>query len=334
MKPSGIALACIILIVSCSSGPRGPEPAALQDLPADREYVFAAQQIDDARLPHLSAAEFSDVLGRVSAYVREYLGYRITFTAKRARDLLAFKRDLAYIDALPAMKEAKSYLLDPASRSDRERLRSDIAKTMQAAPEKVLRMHMKNFGTFPDRAAAAERVYLNYVEVLQKIYQLPTQDITLIASPGYVDTLTYPFWDVAVREYRDAQFIVSNTVMADMEIELPIYVILRGGVTTGLTERNPASPAGGSIVLFTLPFISKDNFFEGAREEAIPAAEKTDVIALYAVHEFGHLLNHYIDYSDHEHCIMVPAHGLNYYKWYRENKARKCELPHEKLRSF
>jgi hypothetical protein len=334
MKHSSIALLCILLIVSCSSGPRGPEPAPLQELPLDREYVLAAQQVDDARLPRLSAAEFADVLGRVSAYVREYLGYHITFTAKRERDLLSFKKDLAYIDSLPAMKEAKSYLLDPSSQTDRERLRSDIAKTVQAVPERVLRMHMKNFGAFPNRAAAAERVYLNYVDVLQKIYQLPTQDVTLLASPGYVDTLTYPFWDVAIREYADAQFIVSNTVMADMETDLPIYVILRGGVTTGMTEKNPSGPAGGSVVLFTLPFISKDNFFEAAREEKIPAAEKTDVIALYAVHEFGHLLNHFKDYSDHEHCIMVPAHGLNYYKWYRENKANKCALPHEKLKSF
>ncbi|TAL32188.1 MAG: hypothetical protein EPN93_16360 [Spirochaetes bacterium] len=334
MKFQKHALFFLLLAASCTSGPQGTPVSVMPDLPIEREYVLAARQVDDTRLPRLADAQFALVLDRIAARVKEYLGYRITFTMKPALDLLAFRSEMAYIEDLPAMKEVRGYLLDPEKAADRERLRSDIAKTIGAAPDRVLAMQVKDFGKFPDRASLAGHVYRGYVDNLRKIYQIPTHDVTLLADPAYLETLTYPFWDMAVREYGGAQFILSNTVMADMETELPIYVILRGGVTTGLTERNEKSHVGGAIVLFTLPFISDDNFFTAAREEAIPAHEMTDVIALYAVHEFGHLLNHYKDYSDHENCIMVPAHGLNYYKWYRERKEKKCELPHEKLAGF
>jgi hypothetical protein len=46
--------------------------------------------------------------------------------------------------------------------------------------------------------------------------------------PGrYADTLTYPFWDMALRHLHGAHFIFTNTIMADMELDIPIYVALR-----------------------------------------------------------------------------------------------------------
>ncbi len=309
--------------------------APLKDLPRDRVHVIAVQRIIDPRLPHLSEARFQEMLDRLKVYISEYLGYRVDFYLKGNVDLLAFRKNMDFIYSLKEMEPLGKDLLDPATPEDRERLKAYIEKLVSKTDEHVLKRHVPGYGRFKnDRKGLALFLYRQYVEKLRRIHSIKTADGTPLSSPAYADTLTYPFWDLALVHLKGAHFIFTNTVMADMEVNIPIYVALRYGITTGMVEKNLYNDYRAAGIMFTYPFLSRDGFFVSERKESIPEEKLADVIALYATHEFGHFLNHYRDYYDHENCIMVPAMDLNYYAWYRSRKEKKCGLKHDKLKRF
>jgi hypothetical protein len=320
----------LFVIASCATLRGG----ALRDLSADREYTIVVQRVLDARLPSLTEEQFQDMLDKLKGYIHEHLGYRVSFLLKGNKDLLKFTREMAYAENLPVMKELKKSLLDENNPDDAKRFREYLTKLISSTPEPILKTYVPRYSSYRDRADLVERLYTEYLKKLRLINSIRTKDGTALKSSAYAATLTYPFWDTALRELRGAHFIFSNTVMADLEVDIPIYVVLRYGITTGMVEANAHSEYGGAGVIFTYPFIARDGFFMSEREEQIPPEMLTDVIALYSTHEFGHLLNHYKDYYDHKNCMMVPANDLNYFRWYRERKEKKCELPHEKLKSF
>ena len=317
----------LLILVSCTTLNEG----TLRDLPLEREYVITVLRVIDDRLPSLSEDEFQDMLDRTRAYIREYLGYDVKFFLKANLGLLEFMRSMEFIRSSKEMAELKKSLLDPDDPGDRERLRSSIRNLVEGTDESVLRDYIPGYGNFKSRRDLSEHLCAQYVRKLNRIRLIATKKGAL-ADPPYEEALTYPFWELALRHLKGSHFIFTNTIMADMELDIPIYVVLRFGITTGMVTENRRNEFGAAGVMFTMPFISRDGFFEAEREEAIPPERLTDVIALYTVHELGHFLNHYRDYYDHRNCIMVPANDLNYYRWYRERKEKKCGLKHEKLK--
>lgn len=330
MKRSLRLFLVFILAASCST----LGGTTLRDLPADGEYPIVIRHIVDPRLPSLSEAEFQDMLDRCKGYIYEYLGYRVSFFVQGNQSVQAFREETKNLDDLPMMRELKKSLLDIDNESDRDRLAKYIDEMVSSAPETTLRRHVTGFERYKDRKEISARIYGQYVEKLKKIQSIKTADGTTLAAAPHNVALTYPFWDMALRHLEGAHFIFTNTIMADMEVDIPIYVALRYGITTGLVEENIHNAYRAAGVIFTYPFLSRDGFFVSERGEEIPERLVTDVIALYATHEFGHFLNHYRDYYDHDNCIMVPAHDLDYYRWYLNKKEKKCELEHEKLRRF
>nr|HPJ37307.1 hypothetical protein [Spirochaetota bacterium] len=288
----------------------------------------------DPRLPRLSDSEFNEMLDHLQVYIKEYLGYHARFTRIPDIDILRFKKDMAFIENLDDMKVLKKGLLDIRKDTDRRRLREFIRALISRTDKKILASYVPDYAAHKDPRRLAEHLYRQYSEKLRTIQGIRTADGTALNSSGYEETLTYPFWEMALRHLQKADFVFTNTIMADAEIDIPIYVVLRYGITTGMVTGNIHNRFRGAGIMFTLPFLSQDRFFRKERKERIPAAEKTRVIALYSTHEFGHFFNHYKDYYDHRNCIMVPANDLNYYRWYRERREGRCTLTHEKLQSF
>lgn len=319
----------LLILVSCATLRDG----TLRDLPPDREYVIIVQRVIDDRLPSLGEGEFQDMLDRTRTYIRDYLGYDVKFFLKANLGLLEFMRSMEFTRSSKEMAELKKSLLNPDDPGDRERLRSSIRKLVDGTDESILKGYIPGYDNFKSRGDLSEHLYAQYVRKLNRIRRIPTKKGTL-ADPPYEEALSYPFWELALRHLKGAHLIFTNTIMADMELDIPIYVVLRYGITTGMVTENRRNEFGAAGVMFTMPFISRDEFFEAEREDGIPAGRLTDVIALYTVHEMGHFLNHYRDYYDHRNCIMVPANDLNYYRWYRERMEKKCGLEHEKLKKL
>lgn len=321
--------AAFLILASCATLKDG----ALRDLPPGREYVITVQRVIDERLPSLSESEFQDMLDRTRTYIRDYLGYDVEFYIKGNMNLLDFMDAMELMRSDSIMAELKKSLLNPDDPGDRERLHAYIRKLVNGTDEAILKSYVPGYEGYKNRENLSARLYAQYVEKLGKIRSIPTKKGAL-AERAYEDSLTYPFWEAALRQLKGAHFIFTNTIMADMELDIPIYVVLRYGVTTGMVTENRHNEFGASGVMFTMPFISRDGFFEAERAESIPPDRLNDVIALYTTHEMGHFLNHYKDYYDHQNCIMVPANDLNYYRWFKERKAKRCDLTHERLKKL
>jgi hypothetical protein len=323
-------ITAFVLMISCS-------PAAdskLKDLPPDREYKINILNVTDRRLPALSEKDFGEMLDKLKGYIREYLGYRVSFHLLPGVDMEKFRKDMDYVNKLDKMKELKKALLGLNNSDDLKRLREYIGGYVEKADEKLLRGYVPNYRRFKNRAGLSDFLYGQYVQKIREIYSIKTSDGSALNSGVYEETLTYPFWDMTLQSIEGPHFIFTNTIMADLEVDIPLYVILRYGITTGMVEGTKQNDYSGAGVMLLYPFISNDKFFLRERKEKIPPGLLTDVIALYSAHEFGHLLNHYKDYYDHSNCIFVPANDLNYYRWYRERKSKKCGLAHDKLVNF
>jgi len=274
------------------------------------------------------------MLVHLAGYIRDYLGYRVTFPVAPARDLATFQKEMAFTARTKEMKELKEGLLDPDSRGDMKRLEASIRDLVRKTDEKTLIAYVPGYRAGTDREKLASALFERYERNLKSIHAIRTKDGSALSGAGYEETLTYPFWEMALRNLKNAHFIFPNTVMADAEVDIPIYVVLRYGITTGMVTENRVNAYGAAGVIFTYPFLARDPFFSKERGETIPKEALLRVIALYTAHEFGHFLNHFKDYYDHPNCIMVPANDLNYLRWYRERLERKCALPHERLERF
>ncbi len=329
LKASAGLIVLVLAFTACARTGR-----ALRDMPADRGYEITVQQVNDPRLPALSENEFRTMLAYLTGYIRDYLGYRVTFTVAPARGLASLQKEMAFTAQTREMKELKESLLDPGSRGDMKRLEDYIRDLVRKTDERTLIAYVPGYRAGGDREKLASALFERYERNLKTIHAIRTKDGSALSGAGYEETLTYPFWEMALRNLKNAHFIFPNTVMADAEVDIPIYVVLRYGITTGMVTENRVNAYGAAGVIFTYPFLARDPFFSKERGEAIPNEALLKLIALYTAHEFGHFLNHYKDYYDHPNCIMVPANDLNYLRWYRERLEKKCALPHEKLERF
>ncbi len=326
MKKKTIILILLIL-VSCLTRDRG-----LREIPTNQEHVIRLMRIIDPRLPSLSETDFLRMVKTLKGYIHEYLGYRVTFFVKADRDLLAFQKDTRYLKDTEKMQKLQQSLLNPSIEKDRLRLKKYISALIRKTDPGTLKAYVPEYEKHKQRMA--DHLFQEYTNKLEHILNIKTSNGTVLNHPAFRDMLTYPFWEIALQHLTEADFIFTNTIMADMEVDIPIYVILRYGITTGMVTENHFNSYQAAGVIFTMPFLSKDIFFQRERIEEIPESLLPDVIALYATHEFGHFLNRFRDYYNHKNCIMVPANDLNYQRWYRERKAAKCPLKHEKLKQF
>lgn len=141
----------------------------------------------------------------------------------------------------------------------------------------------------------------------------------------------YVYWDAAVREVRRYDLIITNQLLASAEtIDAQIHASLRGGITTGFTERSNAT-YGGSIVLSSYPVLGEEPPLVEMRGGSYTRDEAARYLGAYTSHELGHLLLHLDHPFDQPDCIMNPARLLRYREWYQdiERAPRKpgCAIP-------
>ena len=181
---------------------------------------------------------------------------------------------------------------------------------------------------------AADAATEQFLDRFAEIQRIPLSGGGSFADPAHPLVSSYVHWAVLQYECREADFILTNTMMASADTQMPIYVISRGGITLGNTDNNPYNPYQGTTVVGLFPFLSDAPFFLRQRG-ALPDDERMEVVATFCMHEFGHLFERCIEYYDHPHCVHVAPPRLDLYQWHREIRQNgPCQLPHQKLPSF
>jgi len=142
----------------------------------------------------------------------------------------------------------------------------------------------------------------------------------------------YVYWDAAIERVRRFDFILTNQILASAEsVDASIHTSLRGGITTGFTERSHGL-YGGTIILSSYPVSGTDEPLRQMRGGDYGTEEEARILGAYSAHEFGHLLRYWGHPFDHEACVMNPARSLRYREWYDAIEAKtavpSCREPH------
>jgi hypothetical protein len=147
------------------------------------------------------------------------------------------------------------------------------------------------------------------------------------------DYSQFKVWETLAASQDRADLLIISHPIASAESEITLPTALRGGINAGMVAASQ-SPLQGTIVISAFPFFHGAGVLAETRGH--PSADPVAIMALYLVHELGHLLRRWGHAWNHpEGCIMRPALSLDYEDWYRKVLGHgPCLLEHPRMKQF
>ena len=138
----------------------------------------------------------------------------------------------------------------------------------------------------------------------------------------------YGYWTLMAKRGVEAEIILTNQLVASVEyIPIPIHTSIRGGITGGSTEFNPASRYGSSVWVSLFPYLSNDQQIKKLRNGDVYTRDKAlTYAAAMLAHELGHQLLQLGHPWSNEACVMRPAEVLDFAAWVKKFDAKKCQI--------
>ena len=330
----GLILASLLvtasLVAQTLSLPVPPPP--LKDLPKDRPYELRVLYLEDPRLPTLETAQRAELYTKIHRLLATWLGYRVTLREVGHHSLAAYfsAQDQLFTAHAALIRETEIVSSDPRGA---ERLRATIARDFRLRPLPLIERYL-HAGPLTTQSAAIEIALRQFSAKLTELRAAPLADGTPFFDAAQPRLSSFAYWAVLMEQIREVDFVFTNSMIAGADTGMPIYVIARGGLTTGLTDNNDHSPYQAATMVGLFPFLSDAPVFLRERGR-IPDDERLDVIATFCLHELGHFFLRYAEHYDHPRCVHVAPTGLNYYAWHQAVRAAgPCLLPHRKTPRF
>lgn len=308
------------------------QPPPLKDLPKDRPYELRVLYLEDPRLPTLEPAQRAELYTKLQRLAATWLGYRVSLREVGHHALSAYFSAHDTLFAAHAAEIRAIAIEDPVARGA-ERLRAAIARDFRLRPLPLIERYLRA-GPLTTPAAAVETALRQFSAKLTELRATPLADGTPFFDATQPHLTSFAYWAVLMEQIREADFVFTNSMIAGADTGMPLYVIARGGLTTGLTHNNDRNPYQNATMVGLFPFLSDAPVFLRERGR-IPDDERLDVIATFCLHELGHFFLRYTEYYDHPRCVHVAPTGLNYYAWHQAVRAAgPCLLPHRKTPRF
>ena len=335
MKRALLAAAAAALVSGC--GRRSPcdfvakrydALPLLKPIPKDSEHLIRILYLEDGRVPGLDAKGRAALYSRVETLVPRWLGHRVKLREVGARDLRA---EFARADAPFKRPQEAACIADADFEPLSARGRDVVLNLMER--EYALRGAAVFDRLFPQSkglpAADAQQSALRRFLALQNsLAAIATTDGPLIQTPE--DRAMYSFmrWSPYLRELTEADFVLTNAALLVPDNDMPIYVLARGGLTTGFVDNAPAATYGATGMVTLLPFLSGERLLNPAGR-ATTAEENLDAAATMWLHELGHFLNRYGEMYGETGCVHVASEGLDYFEWHRAIRKNDNRCTHK-----
>ena len=313
----------------------------LKPLPKDKTYRLVVRYAVDPDLPAPSAESLQEIFRRSERLCRELLGYRVEFQLKEKIDLYKFfesrrkDHETAPFSYMPA-----AWYVDPRSPDAFDRTLQAVKAAISKKDDALLvkyfgpplesermmkdgseRTPARNFRGTPrqagmtfDRAAYARRITDEFFRKLNLLYAERDRKGRPLYSPERKLHFSFAHWDAVAYREREADIIVTNTIIAGPDATMPIYVINRGGVTSAFIENNEFRQLGGVGIFPLYQFFSDGDFFNKFRGK-LTHRQKLELTAYLWVHELGHLLARKAENYDLDGSIHKTAVDLDYLSW-------------------
>jgi hypothetical protein len=309
-----------------------PQLLPLRALPKDRAYDLRVLYLEDSRLPTLEARRRAALYAKIERLLDGWYGYHVKLREVGQQGLAEYFSAHEEIFSRHSAK-IRNVDIDLASTTGLERLGAAISRDFRPRPAAQIEHYLRTGapGTMGEAVKVAQEQFLRKLAELREI---PARDGKPFYDPARARLTSFVHWALLIEEITEADLVFTNSMIAGADSEMPIYVIARGGLTTGLTDNNPRSPYQGATMVGLFPFLSDAPVFLRERGR-IPEDERLDVIATMCLHEMGHLFCRYAEYYDHPHCVQVAPVGLDYYGWHKAIRAAgPCTLEHRTITRF
>jgi hypothetical protein len=319
MRRGGPVLAVALLLAVSSCAHRAPLPG--------ETVTLKVAHVVNPDLPSMSAGQLAALLATARRGALENFGVTVEFLGPEEQPLKTLFDRATASDR--ARWESLSYDFK-GGKGDRARLDRGYAAALKS-DENSLGVLIAYAGPYL-LAPVKERSYDALAEAVTatllarlgelKSQKLPDGNALIDRSPGnevlywaFIGRLAFPY-DV----------IITNQLIASAEyVGSSVHTAIRGGITNGITTRNPSSPSGMTAIVSTYPLIGEDGVTRSLRGgESYPAADSARFAGFLLVHEIGHQLFDLGHAYGKKACVMNPPELLRFREWAERLSPKGC----------
>jgi|GEM_PF-2064750 len=290
----------------------------LRNLPGDTKYEIRVKRVVDPRFEDFSEEKYAQLYKQIESDLSYYLGYTVKLVDVGQENILPFFQKRSRVFQKPHFQYLiGKHFLHLENAADQIRLKSAIAAAVKEKPWEIIKKYVTDKSiTSKNVGLLTEYFYNQFLEKHEQLGKVAVNNGKGFLRDGqYELTQHYTYWSALLNEAQDADFFITNGIIAGADDQMPLYVINRGGITSGITENNLHNSYQGAIVLTLMPFISTDKYFTRQRGE-IDENLLLPVISMMAVHEFGHLLDRFDEFYDLPASPQNAPVDLRYLDWY------------------
>lgn len=309
----------------------------LRLLPADASHELLVDYVFDSSLPGMQPAEVPAFLRETEKQAREYFGVRIQLRLREVHAIDDFFADRSKAFADPVLGwPARSWHIPTDAKDFKPRVEAAVYSAIEGRKASLLEQYFGKARGTPRQYA--ERISREFTSRLLAICSEPDLSGRPLAKgcKGKRETqMSFAHWDSILYQERQVDFLLTNTILAAADSGMPVYVINRGGVTSGFVENNAVRPYQGVGLLATYPFYSNGPFFRRVRGHVSPELAREIAMFLF-LHELGHLLLRIPENYELDGSIHRAPKDLDYPNWLRLVKRhhKRLALPEGRLKKY
>ncbi|MDH4128450.1 MAG: hypothetical protein OEV44_06835 [Spirochaetota bacterium] len=283
----------------------------LKPINKSKEHIIRVLYVEDPLLPSLSKEQKVNLLSETEKLTYKLLGYRISFKVIGKENIKSFFNRMRVSFKKPEFRYPILYW--PVPITNTKKILSVVKKAIRKHDNTTLERY---FGKPSSGKSMANHIFKLFMKRINAIYNEKDQNGKPLFNRERSEWFSFPHWDVIAYNLKDADFIITNIVLASSESTMPIYVINRGGVTSAFVENNFHNDYKAVGVFATYQYISKGKYFIKKRG-VIPNNLLIPVMSHIFVHEMGHFLMRLDEYYNLKGSVHVAPIDLNYLKWYK-----------------
>ena len=321
---AGSVLAATLLLASCAHRATLPLPRL------DGETVMLkVAYVVNPGFPSMRNEQIRAVLAAAKRGVKENFGVDVEFLEPEEQSLKALFDRYTSNDR----SEWNDFIYDfKSGKGNRAELTRGYAANFRAGEDSLDEMiaYAEPFLLAPVRERSyrgfAEAVTATLVTRLDQIksQKLPDGSSLIDLSPNN----EVVFWAFIGRLSFPYDVVITNQLIASAEyVGSSVHTAIRGGITNGMTTRNPSSRYGTTAIVSTYPFIGEDRVTRDLRgEESYSEADSAMFAGLLLVHEIGHQLFHLGHPYGKKSCVMNPPELLHFREWAEQLSPKDCPV--------
>lgn len=288
----------------------------LKPIPKAGLHELRVLYLEDKRVPSLDGPSRAALYKRVEALAFSWFGYHIKLREIGSRDLRA---EFAKPDMPFTRPEENACIASATLAMDEKKGRFMLEELVgreykMRGPGVFARLFPGTAGFSEEKARqAAVEIFLSRHNALAA---MSTPAGPLLATAEDRRMYSFTHWASILRLTSETDFFLTNAAMVVPDDDMPIYVLARGGLTTGFVDNHPGTPYGATGIVTLLPFLGGERLFD-PKAKPTSAEENLDAAATMWLHELGHFLNRYGEMYGESGCVHVASEGLDYFKWHR-----------------